>query len=408
MVHNNKNKIDVKVSQKSDATCEKTFHDFIYYGLGWGVNAGIGVVATEYAFNRSGNVIYNAREKMVDGALSLADKIFHNPELEQFTRTIGEKLFESGINNEAANILKEQAKDGKFKQAFYDLYKNNNGYAGIAELLGEGFNPEKVKQAADHMIKKQSGKELFNTGAVLATLCVGGFAVMVPMKYLEDNKRWLIEQLDHKVFDPINSMLGKGPKDEEAKAELEERRQQRYDEIESEPKQTWSSMLTSRIAALVPLYIVHAAWWNESNAIKSVGGALSGAEITDPSPDSGFGGVGHYAKKIGNAIGDKIYDTLPDNWQNNITDHVKNNTDKFVASEEIGKRWFSQKTEWLIFDYIYAFIAATTTEKLTEKLASVFDKSEDENKKSEPFSKVEAAIHGGSLQERFNQLAFNV
>jgi hypothetical protein len=409
MVHISHNEQDEKKQkQVDDVTCYDALHDFIYYGLGWAANAGIGVLTTEYAFNRSGNFIYNTREKAVDFAMNMAEKIFHNVELEELTKNIGARLNENGLGGEAAKILQEQAKDGKFKQAFYDLHSQNGGYEGIAKMLDNSLDAEKIKEAADHMIKKQGGRELFNTAAVLATLCVGGFAVMVPMKLMEDNKRWLVEQLDHKVVDPINSIIGKAPKTDEAKAELEQKRQQRYEEIEAEPQQTWGSMLTSRIIALVPLYALHAAWWNENNAIKYAGGAIAGAEITNPSPEIGFGGVGHYAKKTGNLVGGKIYDILPDNWQGGITNHVTNHADKFAEGADIGKRWFSQKAEWLMFDYIYAFVAATTTEKLTGKLVKVFDKNNDEQEKPQPFSKVETAIHGGNLQDRFNHLAINV
>ncbi len=91
----------------------------------------------------------------------------------------------------------------------------------------------------------------------------GGFAVMLPMKWLENAKVKLVKKWDRQIYgndvdtDPyiIKS----------------------HQELEAAPKQNWASIIGSRIMALIPFYIlVGALWDNKSRLSKWTNPELKG------------------------------------------------------------------------------------------------------------------------------------
>jgi hypothetical protein len=426
---------------------ERLFNALDYYGLGWVVNAAIGVASSEVAFNNSNfgrigfldhaldnkNVLFYAREKAVDGAVNIANTCIdffykNHDQFETLAKDVGERLVALGADITPETIASLQKLEiSKSKEAFFELYDKLGTYEGIAATLGEGFEAAHLKEAADYLIKKQTSQEVANKVAVLATLCIGGFAVMIPMKMMEDNKRWLVEHLDKHVIDPINSVLGNAPQTEQERAALEEKRQARYREIEEEPQQTWGTMLKSRLGALIPVYALHMAWWNQNNVVKYAQGAFTGQEITNPDPTVGFGGAGHYATTIGEAIENNLVAKIvsPEQYEK-LGASLKENAKPFVerlaggaepeklarlSHSEIGKKWLAEKAEWFTADYGYSFIAASGTFALTRFFGN---KQEEKEKKEQaennivPFNRMQTnkMEHKGAVVDSSKELAF--
>jgi hypothetical protein len=252
------------------------------------------------------------------------------------------------------------------------------------------------------MIKKQTSKEFLEKVAVLATLCLGGYLVMLPMKAMEDNKRDIAEFIDNNVVDPVAGLIGKGAKTEEEKAEIKAQRAQRYAEIEQEEKPSIGDLLWSRTLALLPLYTLHLAWWNENNAIKYAGGLATGQEITNPDPNIGFGGMGHYAKKAGEFFGEKIHNSLPNFAKNGIDNHLDNvgaaffnDKPKLVGKQlEANLAYVKTLTEWAMVDIIYSSVAATGTYVFTK----IAGEKKEEKAKQQPEAKIVETEHNGFLK----------
>ena len=79
----------------------------------------------------------------------------------------------------------------------------------------------------------------------------GGFAVLAPMKWMEDDKVPLIKKWNRKAYgDTANT--------DPAIVQSEH-------ELEAAPKQSWSSVFSSRILALVPFYVIYGALWDRTS-----------------------------------------------------------------------------------------------------------------------------------------------
>ena len=364
-----------------------------YWGLGWGVNSALGVLSAEFAFNRAGNPLYNTVKFLMEKAGGGVDNIFHNIDKLLHDGKLTEALEQISTqlsDNDAIKILQE----GTYKEAFYKLHQELGGYEGIASHLGEELDAEQVKKVADFMIKKQTSKEFFEKVAVLATLCLGGYLVMLPMKAMEDNKRDIAEFIDNNVVDPVAGLIGKGAKTEEEKAEIKQLRQQRYAEIEQEEKPSIGDLLWSRTLALLPLYTLHLAWWNENNALKYAGGLTTGQEITNPDPNVGFGGMGHYAKKAGDFLGEKIYNNMSDGAKqvsSNLAPEISKIKDHDFSAN---KAWFSEKMEWAMTDVLYSLVAATGTYVFTK----IAGEKKEEKAKQKPEAVIAENEHNGFLK----------
>lgn len=88
----------------------------------------------------------------------------------------------------------------------------------------------------------------------------GGFAVLVPMKLLEDRKVELVKKWDKEIYGPAVD----DPQIEQAHRELEQA-----------PKQSWSSIFGSRILSLIPFYITTLALWSHDSPLaKATKGAV--------------------------------------------------------------------------------------------------------------------------------------
>ncbi len=94
------------------------------------------------------------------------------------------------------------------------------------------------------------------TSKMLATksfFLTGGFAVLLPMKWLEDAKVRLVKKWDHAIYGE--------------KAETDPQIVQSHRELEAAPKQTWASIFSSRVLALVPFYATVGLLWDRTSLL---------------------------------------------------------------------------------------------------------------------------------------------
>lgn len=84
----------------------------------------------------------------------------------------------------------------------------------------------------------------------------GGFAVLLPMKWLEDNKVGLVKQWDRQT---LGDAVDTDPEIRRAHAELE-----------AAPKQSWTSIMGSRVLALIPFYVTTLALWSHTSPLAKV------------------------------------------------------------------------------------------------------------------------------------------
>ena len=80
----------------------------------------------------------------------------------------------------------------------------------------------------------------------------GGFAVIPPMKWLEDRKVELVKKYNRELY------YG-------AKADTDPVVIQSEKELEAAPKQNWSSVISSRLLALIPFYFAYSVLWDHKS-----------------------------------------------------------------------------------------------------------------------------------------------
>ena len=95
--------------------------------------------------------------------------------------------------------------------------------------------------------------ELIDTIARKTFFLSGGFAVLAPMKWLEDAKVSLIKKWDRQTYGD--------------KVDTDPKIQQAHAELEAAPKQTWLSVMGSRVLALIPFYLTIGALWTRESTL---------------------------------------------------------------------------------------------------------------------------------------------
>lgn len=119
--------------------------------------------------------------------------------------------------------------------------------------------------------------------AAIMMLGSGGFFLMAPIKWFEDRKEPIVKWLDEK-FGPKNPT-------EEQKKQIEER----HEFIKHEPKQSWTSVLLSRVTTLPWVYAFHFNLGSRDNIINRAAYRLTGTkERTFEGLDHHFGRSGEY------------------------------------------------------------------------------------------------------------------
>lgn len=81
----------------------------------------------------------------------------------------------------------------------------------------------------------------------------GGFAVLLPIQWMEHHKVNIVEKWDREIYGD--------------RVDTDPAIRQSHRELEAEPKQTWGSISASRALALVPFYITIGLLWNRTSLL---------------------------------------------------------------------------------------------------------------------------------------------
>ncbi len=410
---------DKKKGKEPSSAGEQVFNWGTYAGVNWGINTAISVAATEIGFNRPGeyNFLYNGREALVskfqEGGAALLNMATSDDLISLKDRFLEQASTLTGDNNEAFQKLLDE---GLNKQALYTLYAEHGGFEGMAEQLGEGFTSDSVKDVCDLMVKEQANIQSYSALATIISLCAGGFALVIPLMKLEENKLSLVKWADQHIVDPFNKITGNAPETEQEKLEQQEQRQAGYTKIENEPKQGFASEFLSRVFTLVPVYALHMAWSKPENLVKTAGGMITGNEFVNPDPEVGFGGINHYAEIAGNWTGEKVFGLIPESAHDTLGSSFLV-SDKFrdAFGGEALEKQTKQYMEWVCTDAAYTTLVASGSFAMTRVLGDMFDKSDDAAEKeqdnspknnivSKPSNRdVQEAQHDGALAKEVNK-----
>lgn len=115
---------------------------------------------------------------------------------------------------------------------------------------GQNFMRSLVKGMSDLTKANPKTAEMLATKSFFLT---GGFAVLLPMKWLENAKTDLVKRWNRQAYgDQVDSdpvLI------------------QSMSEMEAAPKQTWSSIFSGRVLALIPFYITVGAMWDRTSLL---------------------------------------------------------------------------------------------------------------------------------------------
>ncbi len=335
-----------KIVSENQTGGEKLFNWVAYQGLGWLTNAFVGIQTYKMSTDKDAlksaqekvaqneqdgvngikafadkagmktrEAVFNAREGAVNWSReNVADKIFlengeyKSPATERVIKAVSNaKDLETGMPLFLdAHASQDKVKNGTVvfsdkipafnkdnaQQFFFDRFsESGNNFDALAEATGQSV--EDIKLARDTMVNHKRWRDASKTIATATAISAGGFAVMIPIKIMEDNKLPLVKKFD-KVVDKFNELTGNGFASEFDKQQTMEKREERYKEIEEEPKQTWSSVLTSRVLSVVPFYFIYAGIANKDNIISGAAAKISGNEYNNL--DAGFQGWEKHAE----------------------------------------------------------------------------------------------------------------
>lgn len=176
----------------------------------------------------------------------------------------GLKQFQSDTSGDANSPDKHFVSKGEHR--FDRITYAGFGYvANVLLSLGAVYWVERMPSGQKFMnnlvggIKKMAPKINEKTAQYLASksfFLTGGFAVLVPMKMLEDRKVELIKKWDKEIYG----------EDAETNPQLAER----HRELEAAPKQSWASIMGSRMLALLPFYATVGLVWSNKSKLAQV------------------------------------------------------------------------------------------------------------------------------------------
>lgn len=394
---------------------EKLFDLVAYQGIGWLANMAVGVGAYNLSKDidgfqdakataqadepnmlknignqinyRTRQAIVNTRQGLVDFSTNKADNAFLDSNGEYRLAATRDTL--RALNKETFDQLHQNGAIGKVPENYFDANGNvkldtaeklffdqyDKGFDKFSKQLNvEGINADTIKDARNNMVAHQRWRTAGNTVATATAISAGGYAVMIPIKIMEDNKLPLVKIFD-KALDKVNNVIGNGFASEFDKQQTLEKREERYKEIENEPKQTWGSMFASRVISVTPFYLIYAGLAEKNNVISGAAATLGGNEFSNP--DKGFQGWEHHVDQASNFALNKSRD-LPF-----IGDKIPQAGTK--AFEE-----FKGGTNMIATDLAFSYLVANVTYGMTRVLAPILGntdnvvKDEDAERQKEP------------------------
>ncbi len=341
-------KKDTNIPEKTGG--EKLFDWGTYFGIGWLANAFISVKASQMSADGSArgpneNVVaygirkglHTMRSSAVDVAQKGIDDIYQKGDAyEMRNAVIG------NIPDQTLNGIEDA------QTAFFNNYvDNNHSFDALATQLGK--TPEQIQAVRDNMVGHQRWRTGAETFAATVALSAGGFALMIPIKLLEDHKLPITKHLD-KVVDQVNEMTGQGFVSEYDKNKTMEKRQERYDHIASERKQSWSSVLTSRVLGAIPFYLAYPLLAKKDNIISGASAKISGHDYANP--DAGFQGYEQHATQAITKGLDLAKEHIP-------------HADQIIPTDAKARSHMEDTAFLYATDFSFAFLCAKLTYGLT-------------------------------------------
>lgn len=139
-----------------------------------------------------------------------------------------------------------------------DIYNYVKNEASLAAEFGEMSekNFERVMKAG---IRHYSSASKAKALASIVLFSGGGYAMMAPIKWLEDHKASIVRKLDQWF----------GPKDQTD--EQKKNQEAYYQSLDNMPEQTWRSVIFGRMMGIFPLYAFHFGIAARDNVINRIG-----------------------------------------------------------------------------------------------------------------------------------------
>lgn len=192
-------------------------------------------------------------------------------------KTAGEKKFDfltyTGINY-IANVLLSVG-------AVYWVERTHGG---------QSFMKNFVKWVHKNTKVNPETAELLATKSFFLT---GGFAVLLPVKWMEDAKVNLVKKWNREIYGP-------------ERAEQDPQVVEGERAMEAEPKQGWASIISSRVLSLIPFYLTVGLLWDRKSTLSKATnpelgqmskGAIKSMENGNPAKFSQIASKGFYADK---------------------------------------------------------------------------------------------------------------
>jgi hypothetical protein len=169
----------------------------------------------------------------------------------------------------------QKAKRTAGEKRFDWLTYGGVGYAAnVAISIGAMWAVDRTRGGKDflyhssHALSKLSGIEAKTLRPQIryTALLTGGFAVLAPIKWLEDHKIEYVKQHDAEHYAAIPN--------------AQEHLRTAYERLESEPRQSWGSILGSRMLAMVPFYAFTSLAMREGQWLaRQTGGKVFGEKL---------------------------------------------------------------------------------------------------------------------------------
>jgi hypothetical protein len=235
----------------------------------------------------------------------------------------------------------------------------------------------------------------------------GGFAVLAPMKLLEDRKLPLVKKWNREIYG--------------AQADTDPHIQQSEHELAAAPKQSWRSVFASRMLALVPFYAGYWLLWDRTSPLsKATNGelhamgneAIAAMEKTNPAKLSEIAAKGFYI--------DKPIATAS-RWIGKGLAKLTNNPEALAKLESLEKNYpgtilsvtkhtphdpiHSTAPYYFISEAITSAMVAWGVYVLTRVTAPFFDKRTDRTMKPVPWQPSSSAIPITEREDVAPQLA---
>ena len=289
-------------AEKTKTTAgEKIFDASAYWGLGWLANASFSVWLTDkiaqgggYRFFDEKAHSFGKKWPFVQRKLSDESIAAGKSHLKNFQQIIfdggtelAEKLEQASDNGKNARLklpdIEAMKAEGKLDhEVLREIKKSLKTYSehhtvshgNIAQFIVEHSPQLKTQEQQFSALGQVEDYYKFGTAkgkarsmGVLLTLMSGGFALMAPIKFLEDHKEGIVTKLDDII----------SPEDKRSAAEAAAI-DARHHKIAEEPKQTWGSELAGRSIALVPILGTHFAFGNQANVLSKWGREFAGLD----------------------------------------------------------------------------------------------------------------------------------